>query len=684
MNRPPSSSDHGDGFIPRSGQTLLGMTRRVAAPIHRVHQRVKSLLKSRVSETDCSHLYKQLYLFHNGLDNEGQTHIYSLASAALIMNWLAGRLCTALPAEATLKDAEYWYLGEFHTALSSMITAFEHDELLKELIKIDIDLNLKSILPFATEVFETDAEIITDRGRNRKKKKTSGIFYTPDDVSSYVISEMMLTEPGLLESIEDKTWLDPACGTGSFLLMVSKIIPKILELRDGAEKLDFVLNSIYGIDTSPIAIQTASYLLALQATQDKLRSWKPRPCDAVSQIQRNFFVGDALRMEGTSKLESLFSRLISGADFVLSNPPYITGKRGNYSLSSKSAASLVPGFVRLMSSLSNKTTGVGGMIVPLSVTYSTRREFKDLRKFIWNRDDWSLLNFDRTPDSLFGDDVKTRNSIVFFRRTNRESEINSSDLVRWNSRSRNSLFSELKTAKVPVAFRSTLIPKCGSTFGFDILKRMYSRQAFVLGKTLSRANIGKSVSDHPGIRNSPTAYNWLTFEICTGDDPQTVERSKYHYWYVHEDASVFATFAILQSRMVYWLWRIWGDGFHLNDEFIRDIPISEMNMSHPSRHKLEECGRALWKQMLESPIISLNSGVSSVSYCPYLCDNLLDEIDNIISIEMGLPCSVSVFLKGIVQETIVAGRQGEIRTNPALRKWMMKESKKNDQDFVGN
>lgn len=115
-----------------------------------------------------------------------------------------------------------------------------------------------------------------------KERKRSGSYYTPFSISKKLISSH------LSDTALGKTWLDPACGTGSFLLQLPKNIP---------------LDSIYGNDINPVCIAIARINLAMK--------YKVTTKEDLMTLYRNFTVSDFLN------LPYRFSY-----DIILGNPPW--------------------------------------------------------------------------------------------------------------------------------------------------------------------------------------------------------------------------------------------------------------------------------------------------------------------------------------------------------------------------
>ncbi len=85
-----------------------------------------------------------------------------------------------------------------------------------------------------------------------------GEFYTPNWIAEFIITNINLEE--------NKRLLDPACGSGTFLIQaIQKIREQFDKSKDETELLETIINNIIGIDLNPVAIITArtNYLLAI-------------------------------------------------------------------------------------------------------------------------------------------------------------------------------------------------------------------------------------------------------------------------------------------------------------------------------------------------------------------------------------------------------------------------------------
>lgn len=93
-----------------------------------------------------------------------------------------------------------------------------------------------------------------------------GEYYTPDWLAARMVRRLLDKNPAV-------SFLDPACGSGSFLYAVLR--EKRSRLGDSAETLNHVIDSVSGIDINPLAVVVArtNYILALGG----LVAHRPKP-----------------------------------------------------------------------------------------------------------------------------------------------------------------------------------------------------------------------------------------------------------------------------------------------------------------------------------------------------------------------------------------------------------------------
>lgn len=109
----------------------------------------------------------------------------------------------------------------------------------------------------------------------RELRHDLGEYYTPDWLAERVLTQLgeptfQMPEPGATKPqrrFEPKRLLDPACGSGTFLVLAIRALKENC-LRQGlgeAETLEVILQNVVGIDLNPLAVLAArvNYLLAI-------------------------------------------------------------------------------------------------------------------------------------------------------------------------------------------------------------------------------------------------------------------------------------------------------------------------------------------------------------------------------------------------------------------------------------
>ena len=165
---------------------------------------------------------------------------------------IVGRSIGALSANASLRDAEAWFLGRLRPPrrLSDTIVELADREATKALEAIDYDDTLRDLLPYVLDAHGpgSRASVMKAPGtrKARHAKRTGGVFYTPSDVAGYITREAI---GALGQGIEPPSILDPACGSGVFL---KAALDLAVAHNPDQDRFDFVERSLYGIDVNPL------------------------------------------------------------------------------------------------------------------------------------------------------------------------------------------------------------------------------------------------------------------------------------------------------------------------------------------------------------------------------------------------------------------------------------------------
>lgn len=201
-------------------------------------------------------------------------------------------------------------------------------------------------------------------------RKSGGVFYTPDYIVNYIVQNTVgkLIENKTPEEISNIKILDPACGSGSFLLGAyqylleyhlfyynkNKLSKKIKEnpltadnQLTSKEKKRILLNNIYGVDIDNQAVEVTKLSLLLKALEGEtetsintsLQLFNERVLPTIdnniksgNSIVSPEFYGSEIEfsLQTEKKIKSFdwkneYKEIIDkgGFDVVIGNPPYI-------------------------------------------------------------------------------------------------------------------------------------------------------------------------------------------------------------------------------------------------------------------------------------------------------------------------------------------------------------------------
>ena len=315
--------------------------------------------------------------------------VFSPAALALQAAWalvdmrIVARSTGALPASASLRDGEAWFLGDIRPTamLADALPDFTDREAVHALELFAYDDDLRDLLPYVLDAHGpgSRASVMKDSSTttSRAAKRAAGVFYTPSDVADYIAGE---TLGGPQRWPEHPRVLDPACGTGVFLKAVLDVTARRMPRLD---RLAFVESCLHGIDVSALAVEAACFVLLHECIADEPYRNDVSPWSLWHQIRCNLCVADALTFEvapldsaspeaparlrsqlkddafvppamdefplpGATTLFSkcrplgqVFPALSAGAEIILGNPPYARiGRRNDRAALERRFASL--------------------------------------------------------------------------------------------------------------------------------------------------------------------------------------------------------------------------------------------------------------------------------------------------------------------------------------------------------
>ncbi len=182
----------------------------------------------------------------------------------------------------------------------------------------------------------------------RGKRKKGGIYYTPRWVTDYIVRQTIgcfIDEHSHDEILKMKI-VDPACGSGSFLIRAydellayhAKVKRRPVADLSWSERIEILTRNIFGVDLDPQAVEIARLNLLIRALAQR---------DLLPSLEDNIRCGNSLIFGTDEELEASLGKNFrdhnpfnwqdnfphiansGGFDIVIGNPPYVMELRDN-------------------------------------------------------------------------------------------------------------------------------------------------------------------------------------------------------------------------------------------------------------------------------------------------------------------------------------------------------------------
>ena len=277
-------------------------------------------------------------------------------------------------------------------------------------------------------------EVIERKGWRKKH----GIYYTPQFVVRYIVANTLgrLLEERTYNEVRQLKVLDPACGSGSFLIEAFDVLDKYHQrVRGDHDEFDFfrraeiLTSNIYGVDLDAQAVEIARLNLLLKTLNQRARL--PDLANNIRQGNslisgtpeelREYF-GENWEEKKPFNWEEEFPQIMAsgGFDVVIGNPPYVRiqtldkdevafyndhyeAATGNYDIYTL----FVERGLKLL-----RPGGVFGMILPNK--FMQARYGKGLRKLLSDaKAVWKVVNFE---DAQVFEEATTYTCLLFLQK----------------------------------------------------------------------------------------------------------------------------------------------------------------------------------------------------------------------------------------------------------------------------
>lgn len=548
---------------------------------------------------------------------------------------------------------EYLYLSEFEMSSIKYDSAFQF-------LKSNLGSSLFShLLPYALELLEYSEQDLAKASTDRRfgivthKKKTNGIYYTPADVASYMTETCVNELSKKHNSLFCCRFMDFSCGSGIFLLQIIDSVFQRLKINSFEDYVSYISSSLFGMDISKYAVDCARYTVLSHSIR-KFQNQKVNIKSLLKVLEQNIVSADATKLLEYFECHPDYPQRF---DCIIGNPPYvgvITESKNGAQQSSRSNL-----FIPFVSNLVDYSTdnSICALVIPLSFSYNNQPSYRDMRRMIQKDSaEWYIEHYDRSPDSLFGDDVKSRNCIIFRNQGNTNHKIYVTGLIRWTSINRSQLWSTTKyMTDITDLTIEDYIPKLGT---------LIEKQAFSAittnGDSLLQQLVSKSLEKIFLVVIKGTAYNWICAydHIPAGKDKNGNE-------YVSKDLKVYSAqteddayfvLAVLNSTFAFWLWTVIGDGFHVTNRLLSSLCISKISFSKHQYSKMVSLGKEFSSKIIQYPSQSVNNGKIITNYDHLPLHSIISQIDFMITEALKLPADFPKYLHDWYANIVSCGR----------------------------
>ena len=699
----PSARGH-NLAIPRRGHVLTTVSEKYARPVRTAVEALTNGLR----HEDCMNIYYSS--IKRRIGEPGAWVVRSpreLVAWAAVSAWLTGFATGRVAVGAGLEEGTDWFFaGGPNGNLMSFVPQHALMQANEALASCRDPVGYRELLPYVLDPHGPGSRLSVRRDATtqpaRDRKRAEGSFYTPADVAAYMVRRSL---DEFRNEDSPPLVFDPACGTGVFLRAAVEALKEAFPDRSAR-----VLSEqfVFGVDVDPLVLDAAAFILLSECLVEcdgddvsPLLIWHrlrlnlacvdtltidPIGCGARRNIELESDSPEALasgRLPAPDKtrefgernpLSRLFAALPKAAFAVVGNPPYSTaGDRSDLATLGQLFATLgrkggpgseiYPLFVEQMVRLAPRGPAAGTLVLPLSMASNVRNQFAETRSFIEKTPGkWQFAFFDRQPHALFGEDVKTRNTILFWSRGEeaQETKIESGPLHKWRGDSRAAMFSSVRFTPIASTIRGG-IPKVNGDLqarAFEALAERLDRFDTVWAN-LQRIPLTDVLENRRHtVFAGGTAYNFLNVFLNPPsgvlEGVAALSEHPLHAmdFATKEDAA--AAFALLSSHLAFWWWHVTQDGFHVTARFLGSLPFGADALWGTSRAVLVERGETLWSLMRDDPIVSLNRGRSSLGYSPNGFNEVRHEIDNVLAEAAGLDPAFVIELQRFATHTVRA------------------------------
>jgi len=464
------------------------------------------------------------------------------------------------------------------------------------------------------------------RGINEKTeiRKNKGVYYTPEDVCKYIVwnsmlmmldsqnqrtykeedavSEIVKFPDGIVQSlITDKTFFDPTCGSGEFLINVFnakfEVLNKSFQAYTDAE-IYGIVRTIYGNDIDGRSTDISKIRLFFEV------------CQHVKNAEYFSLIAKALNDQFSNIDYVVYNGQFDNRfDCIVGNPPYV--EYGKYELNDKLKNNYGNVYADVIknSVISLKNGGAFGFVIPLS--YISTSRMAAIRNYvIENTSSQIILSFADRPDCLF-QGVHQKLNILIARKGKREHKLFTSNYRHWYKEERKTLLNGCEIKENRHA-NNTFIPKIGNCTEESIYRKIV---------TCTNDNIyDKQTPNGKAVYLNMRGCFWIkAFSFNPGSKEYKPFTYGSDYSFVH---------CVLNSSLFWLYWTIMSDCWHITKKELKGFYIPVLT---EKQYKAFDGLSERLERRLEQTKKYIGSKQADYEYKHKECKDEIDAIDNLLA-----------------------------------------------------
>ena len=456
-------------------------------------------------------------------------------------------------------------------------------------------------------------------------RKSDGVYYTPEDVCKYIILNSMImfldeknsktykekdainfiskyNEVLKDELIFKKTFIDPTCGSGEFLINVFKVKIEILKTyKENYNDSDIfkIAKTLFGNDISEESTDISKIRLFIEIG------------NFLSDKHYYLLLSKALKKQFTNIDYVLYNDSNNNKfDFVVGNPPYV--EYGKYSHKEELSNNFGNIYANVIQNgiKSLKNGGVLGFVVPLSYIATSR--MNNIRSYVRETTNRQfILNFADRPDCLF-QGVHQKLNIIVLRKGKQEHALFTSNYKHWYKEERANLLNGCEIKENHHIDR-LFIPKIGNAIEENIYRKVF---------TSTQKNIFdlQTSTGKPIFLNMRACFWIKSFSFNPGSN-------EYKRLFFGEDIADFIN-CVLNSSLFWLYWTIVSDCWHITSKELKGFLIP--NIDSKTNDKCKILINNL-EDKLEKTKKFIGTKQVDYEYKHKECKKEIDSIDNLLS-----------------------------------------------------